>query len=319
MTFDVLTLGRIGIDLYPEQSGVPLAQVRSFRKLLGGSPTNVAAAAARLALRAAVVTKVGEDGFGAFARAELRRLGVDPRWVATQPGGRTPVAFAELHPPDDFPLLFYRDASAPDLQLRVEDLPPEQVRTARVLWATGGALCAQPSRDATLAALRTRTPEQLTILDLDHRPALWTDPADAAAQARAALAAASVVVGNAGEAAVVVGAGEPEQQAARLLELGPALAIVKLGPDGVLAATAGQSWRVAPIAVEVVNGLGAGDAFGGALCFGLLAGWEPPRAVAFANAAGALVAGRFACAEDMPTAAEVEALLATVTPEKEPA
>ena len=126
---------------------------------------------------------------------------------------------------------------------------------------------------------------------------------------RAAVERATVAVGNREEAGVAVGEGEPLEMARRLLELGPRLAIVKLGPRGVLAATADEHWVVPPREVEVVNGLGAGDAFGGALCHGLLSGWDVERIVRYANAAGAVVASRLGCADDMPTAADVEALL----------
>ena len=126
---------------------------------------------------------------------------------------------------------------------------------------------------------------------------------------RAAVERATVAVGNREEAGVAVGEGGPLEMAQRLLELGPRLAIVKLGPRGVLAATADEHWIVPPIPVDVVNGLGAGDAFGGALCHGLLSGWDVERIIRYANAAGAVVASRLGCADDMPTAEDVEARL----------
>ena len=110
MSFDLITMGRIGVDLYPEQIGVPLAEVRTFRKMLGGTATNVAVAAARLGRRTAVITKVGDDPFGGYIRGALGEFGVDARFVGTDPALRTPLAFCEIHPPDDFPLLFYRRA-----------------------------------------------------------------------------------------------------------------------------------------------------------------------------------------------------------------
>jgi 5-dehydro-2-deoxygluconokinase len=118
VSFELVTMGRIGVDLYPEQIGVPLDQVRTFRKMLGGTATNVAVAAARLGRRTAVITKVGDDPFGRYIRGALEGFGVDPGFVGTDPDLRTPLAFCEIHPPDDFPLLFYREPSAPDLQLR---------------------------------------------------------------------------------------------------------------------------------------------------------------------------------------------------------
>jgi 5-dehydro-2-deoxygluconokinase len=305
VSFDLITMGRIGVDLYPEQIGVPLAEVRTFRKMLGGTATNVAVAAARLGRRTAVITKVGDDPFGGYIRGALAAFGVDPGFVGTDPALRTPLAFCEIHPPDDFPLLFYREPSAPDLQLQVADLDADAVRAAGIFWVTGTGLSVEPSRSTTLEALTWRTGE--TIVDLDWRPMFWTE--EPREWMRAAVARASVAVGNAEEAGVAVGSAEPLEMAQRLLELGPRLAVVKLGPRGVLAATAEQHWVVPPQPVDVVNGLGAGDAFGGALCHGLLSGWDVERIIRYANAAGAVVASRLGCADDMPTAADVEELL----------
>jgi len=304
VSFELITMGRIGVDLYPEQIGVPLAEVRTFRKMLGGTATNVAVAAARLGRRTAVITKVGDDPFGGYIRGALREFGVDDGFVGTD-ALRTPLAFCEIHPPDDFPLLFYRQPSAPDLQLTVADIDADAVRDAGIFWVTGTGLSVEPSRSSTLEALTWRDGE--TIVDLDWRPMFWTEaPGE---WMRAAVSRATVAVGNREEAGVAVGEGEPLEMAQRLLELGPRLAVVKLGPRGVLAATAEQHWIVPPIPVDVVNGLGAGDAFGGALCHGLLSGWDVEQIVRFANAAGAVVASRLGCADDMPTAADVEALL----------
>jgi 5-dehydro-2-deoxygluconokinase len=304
VSFELITMGRIGVDLYPEQIGVPLAEVRTFRKMLGGTATNVAVAAARLGRRSAVITKVGDDPFGGYIRGALRDFGVDDRFVGTD-ALRTPLAFCEIHPPDDFPLLFYRQPSAPDLQLRVDDLDAAAVRDAGIFWVTGTGLSIEPSRSTTLEALTWRAGE--TIVDLDWRPMFWTD--EPREWMRTAVSRATVAVGNREEASVAVGEGEPLELAQRLLELGPRLAVVKLGPRGVLAATADEHWIVPPIPVDVVNGLGAGDAFGGALCHGLLSGWDVEPIMRFANAAGAVVASRLGCADDMPTAADVEAIL----------
>jgi 5-dehydro-2-deoxygluconokinase len=305
VSFELITMGRIGVDLYPEQIGVGLDEVRTFRKMLGGTATNVAVAAARLGRRTAVITKVGDDPFGRYIRSALKEFGVDARFVGTDPDLRTPLAFCEIHPPDNFPLLFYREPSAPDLQLRADELDYDTVREAGIFWVTGTGLSVQPSRSTTLEALTWRDGER--IIDLDWRPMFWTE--DPTPLMRAAVERATVAVGNAEEAGVAVGQAEPLEMARRLLELGPRLAIVKLGPRGVLAATAEEHWIVPPVRVDVVNGLGAGDAFGGALCHGLLSGWDVERIVRYANAAGAVVASRLGCADDMPTAADVEARL----------
>jgi 5-dehydro-2-deoxygluconokinase len=305
---DLITMGRVGVDLYPEQIGVSLAEVRTFAKSLGGSATNVAVAASRLGARAAVITKVGDDPFGPYVRSALRDFGVDDRWVGTHPTLRTPVVFCEIHPPDDFPLLFYREPQAPDMTIAPSELDIDAIKAAKVFWTTGTGLSAEPSREATLAALAARE-GGITVHDLDHRPMFWPDESEAGRWAREALRHATVAVGNRDEVAVAVDTRDPYEASAALLELGVEIAIVKRGPEGVLARTREELVEIEPVPVDVVCGLGAGDAFGGAIAHGMLAKWELPRTLAFANAAGAIVASRLACADAMPTVAEVDELL----------
>jgi 5-dehydro-2-deoxygluconokinase len=310
--YDVITMGRVGVDLYPEQSGVPLREVRTFAKSLGGSPTNVAVGAARYGHRAAVITKVGADGFGDYVRSALRGFGVDDRFVGTDGELRTPVVFCELLPPESPSILFYREPTAPDMRLVTDELDLGAIRDARVFWTTGTGLSDEPSRSATLSALGTRDPGGVTVHDLDYRPAFWPSPDEAGEQQRLALRHATVAVGNVEECTVAVGAGDPETLAGRLRDLGVDLAIVKLGGHGVLASWEGGTERFPAVSVRVVNGLGAGDAFGAGVCHGLLGGWDVPRMIRFANAAGAHVAARLACADEMPDEAQVEALLVDV-------
>ncbi len=309
--FDLITMGRIGVDIYPLQTGVPLSKVETFGKFLGGSATNVAVAAARLGRRTAVVTRTGQDPFGDYLHQALREFGVDDRWVTAVEEYPTPVTFCEIFPPDDFPLYFYRLPKAPDLEIRPEELDLAAVTAARIFWMTGTGLCAEPSRTATLTALRARGRRSVTVFDLDWRPMFWQDPAPARTAYAEALSHATVAVGNLDECEIATGQREPHACAGALLDMGVELAVVKQGPKGVLAVHRdGTSAEVPPVPVEVVNGLGAGDAFGGSLCHGLLAGWELERIMRHANAAGALVASRLACSSAMPTADEVADLLA---------
>ncbi|WP_329457809.1 5-dehydro-2-deoxygluconokinase [Streptomyces sp. NBC_01497] len=317
--YDVITMGRIGVDLYPLRTGVSLADVDSFARFLGGSAANVAVAGARLGLRTAVVTRTGADPFGAYLHRQLREFGVDDRWVAPVEEYQTPITFCELFPPDDFPLYFYRRPKAPDLVIHPHELDLDAIRAARIFWMTGTGLCAEPSRSATLAALRARARGGVTVFDLDWRPMFWDE--DPRAAYAAALAQATVAVGNLDECETAVGEREPHAAARALLAAGPELAVVKQGPKGVLAVHRdGTTAEVAPVPVDVVNGLGAGDAFGGALCRGLLAGWPLERTMRYANAAGAVVASRLACSSAMPYAREVEQVAAggPVPPEREP-
>ncbi|MFE2962733.1 5-dehydro-2-deoxygluconokinase [Streptomyces sp. NPDC059340] len=318
MAYDLITMGRIGVDLYPLQTGVPLAQVTSFGKFLGGSATNVAVAASRLGRRTAVITRTGDDPFGAYLHEALRGFGVDDRWVTPVAGLPTPVTFCEIFPPDDFPLYFYRQPKAPDLEIDAHDLDLDAVREARIFWVTGTGLSEEPSRTATLAALAHRAKSATTVFDLDWRPMFWNSTARKGTAGKApedfarafyaeALRHTTVAVGNLDEVEIATGVREPHAAAEALLEAGVELAVVKQGPKGVLAVHRdGTSAEVPPLPVTVLNGLGAGDAFGGSLCHGLLAGWDLERIMRHANAAGAIVASRLECSSAMPTPEEVE-------------
>ncbi|MFI5681520.1 5-dehydro-2-deoxygluconokinase [Streptomyces cellulosae] len=315
MPFEVLTIGRVGVDVYPLQTGVGLAEVTSFGKYLGGSPTNVAVAAARYGRSAAVITKTGLDPFGDFVRTALEGYGVDVRFVGTSDIAPTPVTFCEIFPPDDFPLYFYRLPKAPDLDIRPAELDLAAIRDAQVFWITGTGLSEEPSRSATLAAVAHRAKAGTTIFDLDWRPMFWADPSQARSYYAEVLRHTTVAVGNLDECEVATGEREPYAAAKALLAAGVELAVVKQGPKGVLAMDRdGSVAEIPPVPVDVVNGLGAGDAFGGALCHGLLSGWDTRRTVSFANAAGALVAGRLSCSDAMPTQAEVEEKLRSAAP-----
>nr|WP_107908663.1 5-dehydro-2-deoxygluconokinase [Streptomyces chartreusis] len=310
-SFDLITMGRIGVDLYPLQSGLPLAQVETFGKFLGGSAANVAVAAARLGRDTAVITRTGDDPFGAYLHEALKGFGVDDRWVTPVAAYPTPVTFCEIFPPDDFPLYFYRQPKAPDLEIHSDELDYWAVRSARVFWITGTGLSEEPSRSATLAALKARDKAGTTVFDLDWRPMFWRDPDQARPYYAEALRHATVAVGNLDECEVATGVREPRECAEALLAAGVELAVVKQGPKGVLAVHRdGTEAEVPPVPVEVANGLGAGDAFGGSLVHGLLSGWALEKVMRYANAAGALVASRLACSSAMPAGAEVEALLA---------
>ncbi len=311
----VLTVGRIGVDLYPQQTGVPLSGVSTFAKSLGGTATNVAVGATRLGHRTAVLTKVGPDDFGTFVREALAGFGVDATFVGTAQDLLTPVVFCALNPPEDPPLLFYRLPIAPDLTLTKDDVPWDLVRDVPLLWVTGTGVSREPSRQTQLDMLSHRgrpnaNEGRWTVLDLDWRPMFWPSPGDARREYELMLEHVTVVVGNRAEVEVAVGTGDPEEAARRLLDRGVELALVKKGAQGVLVATRDSMSTVAPQLVDVVCGLGAGDAFGGALVHGLLSGWDPVRIAEYANAAGAIVVAQLACADAMPTIAELDAMVA---------
>jgi 5-dehydro-2-deoxygluconokinase len=262
-----------------------------------------------------VLTRVGDDHFGGYVRTALAEtFGVDTAWVGVHAGLPTPLAFAVLDPPEDPELFFYRSPRAPDQEISPGDVDDDVVAGVEVLWIAASCMAWEPSRSAVLSMLAARQRRVHTVLDLDWRSQFWQSPAEATEQISPLLDQVTIALGNRVECEVAVGTTDPDLAADRLLERGLEMAIVKLGGDGVLVATAsGERTRVAPVPVEVVCGLGAGDAFGGAICHGLLSGWEALETVRFANAAGAIVAGRLMCADAMPTADEVAVLVDSVS------
>jgi 5-dehydro-2-deoxygluconokinase len=310
--FDVLTIGRVGIDLYPLQDNVGLEKVETFSKSIGGSATNVAIAAAKHGRRTAVITRTGPDAFGRFVHEELTRLGVSDAFISDVPDLLTPLAFCENYPPDHFPLQFYRLPIAPDLVIKPEELDLAAITNAGIYWSTVTGLSAEPSRSAHHAAWQARNRKQHTILDLDYRPVFWKEQAQASEQVRAALPHVTIAIGNKEECEVAVGETEPRLAAQALLDAGVEIAIVKQGPKGVLGMTRDTVVEVPPTPIVPINGLGAGDSFGGAFCHGLLEGWDLETILRFANAAGAIVATRRECSTAMPTTDEVQQLLKEV-------
>ena len=310
--FDVLTIGRVGIDLYPLQDNVGLEDVETFSKSIGGSATNVAIAAAKHGRRTAVITRTGPDAFGRFVHQELTRMGVSDMYISEVPDLLTPLAFCENYPPDHFPLQFYRLPIAPDLVINPDELDLSAIADAGIYWSTVTGLSAEPSRAAHHAAWQARGRQPHTILDLDYRPVFWKEKSQASEQVRAALSQVTIAIGNKEECEVAVGETEPRRAAEALLDAGVDIAIVKQGPKGVLGMTRDTFVEVPPTPVVPVNGLGAGDSFGGAFCHGLLEGWDLETILRFANAAGAIVATRRECSTAMPTTDEVQSLLKEV-------
>ncbi len=307
-------MGRAGVDIYPLQIGVGLEDVETFGKFLGGTTANVSVAAARLGRRSSIITGVGDDPFGRFVRRALRELGVDDGQVVVNPDYPTPVTFCEIFPPDDFPLYFYRKPKAPDLQIRPSDVDMDLVRAVDMLWISTTGMSEEPSRETHLAVLEARARKRFVVLDLDYRPMFWATPAGATEQMQKLLPRVTVAVGNREECEVAVGETIPDRAADALLAAGVELAIVKQGPKGVLAKTRTERVESAPIMIDPVNGLGAGDSFGGSLAHGLLAGWPLEKVLRRANAAGAIVASRLECSTAMPTGAEIDLLLAGGNP-----
>ena len=309
---EILTLGRVSVDLYAEQIGEPMRNVTTFRKSIGGTATNVAVAAARLGRRVALSTKVGDDQFGDYVRHALEHtFNVDNRFIATDPDLQTPLAFAELDPPEDPSIIFYREPRAPDQNIEVDDVDHDVVRDVPIFWLPASRFSDEHSAAVSTELLEIRGRKSHTVLDLDWRPMFWESKEQATEAIAPMLDQFTIAIGNKDECEIAVGTRDLNLAADRLLEAGLEMAVMKLGGDGVMIATAdGERVSVPPYLVDVVSGLGSGDAFGGAFCHGLLSGWDPETIIKWGNAAGAIVASRLMCADDMPTLEDITSLLA---------
>jgi len=287
---EAAVVGRVGIDLYPNELRTSLRDVRTYTRYVGGFAGNVATALARLGVRTAIVSRVGADGHGQFVRDFLEAEGVDTRYLGVDHEWLTPPTFCEIWPPDNFPITFYRRPTAPDWQLELTPEEAAEIADVPVLYATGTGLAQSPSRETTLALLQAH--RGTTIFDLDWRPTLWDAPADFGDAVREATGYADVVLGNTEEVAAAGGLDE-------LLTLTPAV-VLKRGGEGAALYSDGEVFDAPGIPVDVVNGLGAGDAFAAALGYAVVRGLGLREGVRLGNIAGAHVAQRVPCSEAMP-------------------
>jgi 5-dehydro-2-deoxygluconokinase len=300
---DLLTVGRVSVDLFSEQINTPFSQPQTFQKSIGGSPTNVAVAAAMLGHKSAIVTKVGADPLGEFVVNKLQDFGVDTSFVKVAESGLTPVVLASQDPPEDPKIIFHRQPSAPDTQLLYSDIDEQTLKSAANFWVSACALSQGTSAESIFQWLEVRGRAKETIIDLDYRPSFWNSPEDARNAAQRALRNCSIAIGNLTECEIALGISDPNKAAEDLLSRGISLAIVKMGGAGVLLATHEKSLTIDPLPIKLVCGLGSGDAFGGALIHGLLNGWDLEKIGNFANAAGAYLASELMCADAMPSLA----------------
>ena len=321
--YDLVTMGRCSIDLYSNDIGAPFVEIRSFGAFVGGSPTNIAVGAQRLGLRTALLTGVGEDPVGDFVLHFLGKEGVDTGYIPRKPGARTSAVLLGIEPPDRFPLVFYRDNAA-DQQLNMEDVRRAPIGEARAFEFGGNNLIQDPCRSATLfAAERARQAGAQVYLDLDLRAEQWPDVRAYGVAIRNSLPLVDVAIGTEEEvkAAMLSDAGgiavrgsqqtSPEvagdlaEAIAGLLLGGLQALVVKQGAQGCTVHPArGEPLRVPGFRVEVLNVLGAGDAFASGLIYGRLKGWDWRKAARMANACGAILVTKHGVANFMPTERE---------------
>jgi 5-dehydro-2-deoxygluconokinase len=308
---EVVVMGRLSADIYPAQIRTALRDQRNFVRYMGGFAGNVSTGLARLQVRTAIVSKVGDDGHGEFIRDFLSLEGVDVGWLGTDHTLNTPVVFCEIWPPDRFPLLFYRTPTCPDWELSVDDFDMDAIAEAPILLASGTGLAREKSRLAHMAALEQH--QHTAIFDLDYRPTFWAGAGDYQQAVQAALPRADIVVGNEDEVRAASGVDDPREGIVSLRALGPRTVILKRGGEGAALYDGDRVVEVPPVRMEIVNGLGAGDAFLAAVTHGLLRGIDLETAVRRANWAGAYVASQVPCSEAMPYLNDLNAAVPSIS------
>lgn len=322
--YDLLTMGRSGMDLYSNDVGAPFVNITSFAAYVGGSPTNIAVGARRLNLNVALLTAVGNDPVGDFILHFLDQEKIDTQFIPRKAGTRSSAVVLGIEPPDKFPLVFYRDNAA-DIQLTMDDVLAAPLAETRVFEFAGTNLSKEPSRSATLfAAERAHAFGATTILDIDFRPDQWHDPRAFGVAIRSALRSVEIVIGTDDEinAAMLHDpnqiemkqsqvsdahvAGETEHIIETLLSLGPKVVVEKRGAHGARVHHASGEKIDAPgFPVEIYNILGAGDAFAAGFIYGYVKGWDWYKAARMGNACGAIVVTRHGCANHMGYEKEV--------------
>ena len=320
MTCDLITVGRVSMDLFARDIGAEFHAIRAFETGVGGSPVNIAIGASRLGLKVIAFTAVGDDEVGKFVRSYLAREGVITDHVLTKAGKRTGMAVVGVQPPDRFPLLFYRENPA-DIHLSIEDARALPLGEARALQISGTALSRGSTRDATLfLAERAQGTKTTTFIDLDLRPDQWSHPLAFGLNLRQVLPLCDVIIGTEEEfeAALspkpeaVMAGGKVADRAGLRRRLAQycaerdATLVLKRGERGVSILRRDLTVDVPGYTVNIVNTVGAGDGFASGLIAGWAQGWAWKRAAQFANACGALVVTRHGAARALPYQPEVE-------------
>ncbi len=326
-SLDVITIGRSSVDLYGAQVGGRLEDMASFQKYIGGSPTNMAAGMARLGLKSALITRVGDEHMGRFIREELTREGVDTRGVKTDPERLTALVLLGIRDEHQFPLIFFRENCA-DMALCEDDIDPDFISQSRAVIATGTHLSHPRTEAAVLKALKiARETGAQTALDIDYRPNLWglaghgdgesrfIESIAVTAKLQSHLHLFDLIVGTEEEFHIAGGSTDTVAALRAVRAVCNAVLVCKRGAAGAVAFTAaipdslddGQTGAGFPI--EVFNVLGAGDGFMSGLTKGWLDGADWPTALKYANACGAFAVSRHGCTPAYPSWAEMEFFL----------
>lgn len=320
---DIITFGRSSIDLYSQDIGAAFNDIKGFDAFVGGSPLNIAVACARLGAKASLLTAVGNDKVGAFILDFLNKEGINTTGIPVKEKARSSAVVLGIEPPDKFPLVYYRDNAA-DSQITIDDVLKANIENHKILLINGTALNVEPSRSATFCATEIAIKNNVdVVLDLDFRADQWHDYRAFGLMVRAILPKVKIAIGTAEEilATTISEAsqvsikdqqisapeikGDIDDSIAQLLALGIEILLVKRGEKGVSIYKNDHTREDVPgFPVDVLNVLGAGDAFAGGFLYGILQGWDLYKSCRMGNASGAQVVTKKGCANFMPTLKE---------------
>ncbi|MBN1345916.1 MAG: 5-dehydro-2-deoxygluconokinase [Phycisphaerae bacterium] len=312
-------MGRSSIDLYSNDIGAAFPDIKTFGAFVGGCPTNVSVGTRRLGLKSALLTAMGDDPVADFMLKFLDKEGVETRFIPRKAEFRTSAVVLGIEPPDKFPLVYYRSGCA-DIEITIDDVLAAPLDETRALFITGTGLSKEPSRSATIfAAERARGYGATVLLDIDFRADQWHDPRAFGVVVRSVLDLVDVAIGSEAEvkATALTEAsqlkiehsqvsdpnvtGDVSAAIESLLDRGVGSVVLKQGTAGSsVYLPGGDVVHADPFGVEVCNILGAGDGYASGLIYGLLKGWDWRRSLRMANAVGAILVTRQACANAMP-------------------
>jgi len=305
---DVITLGRATVDLFANEFNIPLEEVKTFTKYVGGCPANIATACAQLGLATGIITKVGSDACGRYVKKYLESKNIDTSNVFFDKNRRTGLALGEISPPDSCKILFYRENPA-DLNLSMDDIDKNYIHQAKILIVSGTALSKSPSREAGLMAMSHAARGNVKIIvDIDYRDGTWDSQKTAFYYLDLAMQKADIVIGTKDEVALATNFCENYNNDI-IKKYGLDMLIVKNGPEGAAAYTGDDVCKVPAYNVKVLNTIGAGDGFCAGLVYSLFKQFPLKKALQYANAVGGISVSRQSCSDSYPSLNELEAFI----------
>jgi len=313
---DVIALGRIGIDFYPNEFNCPLEETKTFTKTVGGSPANIAVATSRYGIKTGFIGRISDDAYGRYAVKYFDEKGIDTKGLTVDKNGfNMSVGFVEIKSPEESNVIFYRHEPV-DLKLEKGDVSEDYIKSSKALVISGTALAASPSREAVFMALKyARKHNTIIFLDVDYRPYTWNTMDEASLYCSMAAELCDVIIGTREELDVIEGIDLADNQddaesAKYWLKHSPSLVIIKRGKDGSTAfmkdgtSAVGDVFPVKPLKTQ-----GAGDSFAGGVISTLLKGKDVVEAMKYGAGAAAIVVQKNSCSDAMPTEEEIRTFI----------